>query len=131
MALTPAEKQRRYRARKTANTVTLPRVEYEAQQAELAFLREAITAQSGWTAAIEGIGGTWGDRQPLQYAHWLFSIERRVDERLRVQNAIGILDRRYAPLRTAYAQALTESFRDGTFPMQKTACQPWEESADA
>lgn len=118
MALTPAEKQRRYRERKAALTVTLPRAEYEALQAELTYLREALAAGSGWTAAIERLGDAWGDRQPLQYPRWLFSIERRVDERLREQNAIGILDKRYAPVRLAYAQALTESFAEGEFPIK-------------
>ena len=118
MALTPAEKQRRYRARKAAETVTLPKAEHEALQAELAYLREALAASSGWTATVEGLGETWGQRQPLQYTRWLFSIERRVDERLREQNAIGILDKRYDAVRHAYAQALTASFTEGEFPMK-------------
>lgn len=118
MALTPAEKQRRYRERKAAKMVTLPKEEHEALQAELAYLREALAANSGWTAAIERLGETWGQRQPLQYTRWLFSIERRVDERLREQNAIGILDKRYTPVRQAFAQALTESFTEGEFPVQ-------------
>jgi len=118
MALTPAEKQRRYRERKAASSVTLPRAEYEALQVELTYLREALAAGSGWTAAVERLGEAWGQRQPLQYTHWLFSIERRVDERLREQNAIGILDKRYAPVRHAFAQALTDSFTEGEFPVQ-------------
>jgi len=117
MALTPVEKQRRYRARKAAGTVTLPRTEYEAQQAELAYLREALAACSGWTVTVEELGGAWGHRKPLQYPRWLFSIERRVDQQLRGHNAIGILDKRYAPLRAAYARALTASFAEGEFPV--------------
>jgi hypothetical protein len=117
MALTPAEKQRRYRARKKAETVTLPKADYETHQTELAYLREAMAGRSGWTAAVEELGGAWGSRKPLQYLRWLFSIERRVDQQLRGHNAIGILDKRYAPLRAAYAQALTASFAEGEFPV--------------
>ncbi|MHB0936949.1 MAG: hypothetical protein ACYDCO_09460 [Armatimonadota bacterium] len=118
MALTPAEKQRRYRERKASATVTLPRAEHEALQAELDYLRAVAAAESGWTAAVERLGEDWGQRQPLQYTRWLFSIERRVDERLREQNAIGILDKRYDAVRNAYAQALTESFTEGEFPLK-------------
>jgi hypothetical protein len=117
MALTPAEKQRRYRERKAKQTVTLPREEYEAMQSELEFLRDTLAEQSGWTEAIRGMNGSWGQRQPLQYTHWLFSIEIQVDQLLRRQHSIGILDKRYAPVREAYTQAITESFRDGAFPI--------------
>lgn len=124
MALTPAEKQRRYRERKAKNTVTLPRAEMEALQRELAFLHDALEAQSGWLAAVRTMNGSWGQRQPLQYTRWLFTIESRADQLLREQHAIGILDKRYAALRKALMQAITESFRDGTFPLQSNVTTP-------
>jgi len=114
MALTAAEKQRRYRERKASTTVTLPRAEFEQLQQELAYLRRAAAEASG--LPTEPVCAE-GPSQPLSYARWLFSIECRVDQILRADNAVGLLDRRYTPVRAAYAQALSESRRAGTFPV--------------
>lgn len=115
MALTAAEKQRRYRERKAAATVTLPRDEYEALQQELIDLREAVVELSGKSHGTARAHGA-KPRQPQRFVHWLFTIERSVDGALRRQNAVGILDQRYAALRVAYTHALSASFRDGAFP---------------